>query len=288
MMQGKVCLVTGGTSGVGKATARGLARLGAKVVLLCRSADSGRQTLDEIARETENHQGEVLVGDLSLQASVRRAAEEFRRRFDRLDVLANLGGVLEFSKRLTAEGFDTMFSVNYLGHFLLTTLLLDVLKASGPSRVITVAGAPAFLKNPVIDFDDLQLEKKFSGMGALAQTMFARVSFGFELAHRLEGAGVTSVVFHPGTIRSNLAQNAPRWLKVLTVPFLIPFLLSAKGECDIAVYLASSTEVEGVSGVFFDDKHRIVSTIRERHDQAAGRRLWLLSEGLVSLPGVPR
>ena len=283
-MEGRVCLVTGGTSGVGKATARGLARLGAKVVLLCRSAERGQQALDDIARETGNLRGEVLVGDLSLQASIRTAVAEFRQRFDRLDVLANLGGVLEFTKHLTPEGFDTMFSVNYLGPFLLTTLLLDVLEASGPSRVVTVAGAPRFLQNPSIDLDDLQHEKKFSGMGALAQAMFCRVSFGFELAQRLKGTGVTSVVFHPGSVQSHLAQNAPWWLKVLTSPLAVFFGLSARKDCDVAVYLASSTEVEGASGIFFDDHRQTVSTLRERHDAAAGRRLWELSEGLVALP----
>ena len=280
-MQGRVCLVTGGTSGVGNATARGLARLGAKVVLMCRNTDRGQQALDEIAGATGNQKGEILLGDLSLQASIRSAAAEFHRRFDRLDVLANLGGVLEFGKRPTTEGFDTMFSVNYLGHFLLTTLLIDLLVASRPSRVITVAGAPRFLQNPVIDFDNLQLELNFSGMRALAQAMFARVSFGFELANRLEGTGVTSVVFHPGTIQSHLAQNAPWWLKALTAPLAVLFALSAQKECDIAVYLASSAEVEGVSGVFFDDKRKVVSTIREHHDETSGRRLWELSQALV-------
>lgn len=280
-MRGRVCLITGGTSGVGRATARGLAQLGARVVLLCRDADRGTQTLEEIAQETGNRQGEILLGDLSLQASIRHAATEFQSRFDRLDVLANLGGALDFRKSLTPESIDTMFSVNYLGHFLLTTLLLDRLKASGPSRVITVAGAPRFLANPRVNLDDLQLGKSFSGMAALAQTMFARVSFGFELAERLEGTGVTSVVFHPGAIQSRLARNVPWWLKVLTAPLMVPFALLAKKECDIAVYLASSPGVEGVSGVFFDDLRRIVPAIRANHDVAAGQKLWEMSEGLT-------
>lgn len=209
----KVFLITGGTSGVGKAIAMGLARTGAKVVIISRTAESGQGAVKNIAAATGNERAEFLVADLTLQSSIRKVSEEFKRKYDNLHVLINVAGALFFDKQVTSEGIDKAFAVNYLSHFLLTNQFLDMLKENPPSRVMTVAGAPRFLKNPKIDFQDIQLEHHYSGMRATSQAMFARMYFTFELAKRLEGTGVTAVAFHPGLITSNLVQNAPLVVK---------------------------------------------------------------------------
>jgi NAD(P)-dependent dehydrogenase (short-subunit alcohol dehydrogenase family) len=272
----RVFLITGGTSGVGNATAMGLARLGAKVVIVSRSEKRGQQTLAEIAQVTGNDQGDVLVADLALQASIKSACETFKRKYDHLHVLANLGGAVYTEKQITSEGIERMFAVNYLGHFVLTMQLLDMLKTSRPARVITVLGAPRFLKNPQINLDDLQLEQNFNGLRVLAQGLFARAYFTFELAKRLEGTGVTAVAFHPGWVRSQLTQNLPRYLHMLSSATNI----FAKADCEIGVYLAAAKAVEGISGVYFDDKKQIVP-IQQHYDAETGRRLWDISERLA-------
>lgn len=200
----KVFLITGGTSGVGQAMATGLAKGGAKVVITSRTVAGGQQGIRHIVEATGNDRAEFLVADLSLLSSIRQVSEEFKRRYDNLHVLTNVAGALFFDKQLTAEGIDKAFAVNYLGHFYLTHQLLDILKASGLSRVMTVGGAPRFLQNPTIDFQDIQLKNNYSGMRATSQAMFARLYFTFALAQRLEGTSTTAVAFHPGLITSKL------------------------------------------------------------------------------------
>lgn len=277
-IKNRVFLVTGGTSGVGHAIARGLAREGAKVVIISRSKESGEAALNSITQATGNDRGEILVADLSLQSSIRQAAEEFKRRYENLHVLVNVAGAVYFEKQLTPEGIERSFAVNYLDHFLLTNQLLDILKESKPARVITMAGAPRFLKNPKIDFEDLQVEKIFSGMKATSQALYARIFFAFELAKRLEGSGVTSVAMHPGPVKSKLlgrkGQKVP-WYLWAMAPL---FLFSMKDECEIGVYLASAKEIEVVTGAFFDDKKQQVPFA---FDEAVGKRLWEMSEKLT-------
>ncbi|MFT3768393.1 MAG: SDR family NAD(P)-dependent oxidoreductase [Minicystis sp.] len=273
----KVYLVTGGTSGVGRATARGLARLGARVVLLCRSEPRGRAALDAIARETKNDRGELVVGDLASLSSVRAAAAEVRRRFDRLDGLAHLAGMLSFTPARTPEGLDEMLVVNVLSAFVLTEELRPLLEASRPARVLTVAGRPSFLRNPRLDFE--ALERALSGLGGLAQTLFAKVGLAFELATRLEGTGVTSVTFHPGSIKgSTLGRGtAPLWMRVLGRLLFEPF---GSEECPIGVHLATSPEVASTTGVFFDDRGRVVPFVREAFPREQTERLWALAARL--------
>lgn len=275
-LKDKVFLITGGTSGVGKAIATGVAQMGGKVVIVSRTAERGQEAIRTIAEATGNDRGEFLVADLSLQSSIRNLSEEFTRKYEHLHVLANVGGAMYFERQQTPEGIDRMFAVNVLSHFLLTNLLLDVLKESRPSRVITVAGNPQFLKNHKIDLSDIQLEKNYSHMRAMSQTMFCRILFAFELAKRLEGTGVTSVAFHPGWVKSQLGRNSPWYLKVMT-----PLMNArAKAECPIGVYAATAKEIEKANGAFFDDKQQILP-IHEKFDAEAGRRLWSLCEALT-------
>ncbi|WP_145019151.1 SDR family NAD(P)-dependent oxidoreductase [Paenibacillus sp. Y412MC10] len=276
-IENRVFLVSGGTSGVGKAIATGLARLGAKVVIISRSAESGKAALKDISEATGNSRGEWVVADLSLQSSIREVSDLIKRKYDQLHVLVNACGAIYFKKELTVEGIDRMFAVNVLSHYLLTNRLLDILQESGPARVITVSGNPRLLKNPVINFDDIQMDHQYSGMRAANQSLFARTLLSFELAKRLEGTGVTSNAFYPGFVKSNLARNTPWYLRV-AAPL---FNAIVKTECEIGVYLASEKEIERANGVFFDDKKQVVP-IHTKFDDGAGNKLWTLCEGLRS------
>jgi NAD(P)-dependent dehydrogenase (short-subunit alcohol dehydrogenase family) len=278
-IKNRVFLVTGGTAGVGKAIALGLAKIGAKVIIVSRTDESGLKTVKYITEASGNGKIEYLAADLALQSSIRKACEEFKRKHDRLHVLINAAGAIFFEKRLTSEGTDTSFAVNYLSHFLLTNQLIDILKDSHPSRVITVAGAPGYLKNPKIDLDDIQLKNHYSGMQAVSRAMFARFIFTFKLAKRLDGTGVTSIAFHPGLIKSNLTNNAPWILKAMSALIFSPW---SKSECGIGIYLATSKEVEKTNGVFYDDKYRIVP-FRKNYDEAVANKLWNISEKLTSI-----
>ena len=272
----KTFLITGGTSGVGKAVATGLAKLGAKIVIVSRTAESGRSALADISAASRNERGDFLVADLSLQSSIRAVSQEFKRKHNELHVLANLAGSMDFEKRVTPEGFDQSLAVNYLDHFLLTHELLDILRDSKPARVLTVAGAPGFLKKPTIDFEDFQLKSNFSGMKAATQALHARTLFAFELAKRLKGSGVVSLAFHPGLIKSRLVREAPAWMKVYNA-LVQPM---AKTDCDVGVYLATANEVENHNGAFYDNKKNILP-IFEGYDEKIGARLWRTSEELT-------
>ncbi|TBL77373.1 SDR family NAD(P)-dependent oxidoreductase [Paenibacillus thalictri] len=276
-MKNKTVLLSGGTSGVGKATAIGLASRGAKVIILSRSGENGKQALLDIANATGNNQGELLISDLSLQSSIRETCAEFKRKYDRLDVLAHLGGAIYWEKLITKEGIERMFAVNVLSHFLLTQELLDMLKESRPSRVITVAGNPRFLKKPHIDFEDIQLLNHFSGMRAATQTMNARILLAFEWAKHLEGTGVASVAFHPGWVKSKLTRHSPWYLRMMA-----PFMNARAGDdCKPGVYAASAMEIAEANGAFLDDKMHILP-IRHNYDIEAGPKLWRVCEELTS------
>lgn len=237
-IQDQVFLLTGGASGVGQAIAVGLANIGAKVVLSSRTAEGRQRAVAHIAQATGNDRAEFLVADLSLQSDIRRVSAEVKRKYGNLHGLVNAAGALFFEKQLTAEGIDKSFAVNYLSHFHLTNQLLEVLKDSGPARVLTVGGNPRFLQRPTLDLQDPQLANNYSGMRATSQAMFARMYFAFELARHLAGSGVTSVAFHPGLITSGLVRDAPWWLRALA-GLMKPW---EKTTCDIGVYLATAPE----------------------------------------------
>jgi len=228
-LKGQVFLVTGGTSGVGKATVIGLAQKGAKIVIISRDKHHCELTLEEIAQRTGNDKGEYLIADLSLQSSIKAVSEQFKKKYDNLHVLANCMGAIFNGKQMTSEGIERTFAVNYMSHFGLTNELLDILKASGRSRIITVTGNPFFLKNAKIDFNDIQCLEKFSGMMASGQAMFARLFFTFELAERLRSENVTVNAFNPGVIKTKLTSESPFYLKLLASLF-IPF---QKDICDV-------------------------------------------------------
>jgi retinol dehydrogenase 14 len=278
-MNGKTVLITGGTAGIGKATAQGLAALGAHVVLVARDPAKGDRTVAELRRQTGNDRVEMLLADLSAQASVRALAAQVDR-FPRLDVLINNAGGFWATRRTTVDGLEHTFAVNHLAPFLLTNLLLDKLKASAPARVVTVSsGAQAMGK---LNFADLQGEKGYNGQFAYNQSKLANVMFCYALARRLEGTGVTSTVLHPGIARTNFGQDDPTPMIKMIITWFKPFLKTPEKGARTSIYLASSPEVEGVTAEYFSGR-RVRRSAKLSHDHAAGERLWHESERLVGL-----
>src|SRR5579883_1919609 len=276
-MQGKICLVTGSSSGIGKVTARELARLGATVVMVCRNRAKGEAAQAEIKAATGNERVELILADLTSLADVRRAAAEFKERYTRLHVLIHNAGGVSSVRRVTPDGLEVTFVVNYLAPFLLTELLLDVLKASAPARIVNVSSAAH--QGGKIDFDDLQGEKGYSMWKAYGQAKLALILFTYELARRLEGSGVTVNALHPGVIASDFGQGLGKFSRV-GWKLAAPFMTSVERGAQTTLYLATSPEVEGISGKYFANRKEVRSS-RRSYDQAVRQRLWQVSEELV-------
>jgi NAD(P)-dependent dehydrogenase (short-subunit alcohol dehydrogenase family) len=273
-IHGKICLVTGSSSGLGKATASGLAKLGATVVLGCRDKGRGESTLAEIKAASGNEAAELLLVDLSVQQSVRTAAAEFKKRYNQLDVLINNAAVFTRSRIVAADGVETMFATNHLGPFLLTNLLLGSLRASPSARVLTIT-APS---TTALDFADLQGEKRFSAFEAFGASKTCNLLFTYELARQLAGTSVSALAIHPGLVKSQLMREAiapVRW---------ITSLLSAQPEkaAEAIVYYASAAEVESQTGLFVKNRHVIESSSYSK-DLAVQKRLWEVSMALAHL-----
>jgi NAD(P)-dependent dehydrogenase (short-subunit alcohol dehydrogenase family) len=279
-MAGKTVLVTGATAGIGEVTARELAKKGARVVLVGRSASKCEATAAMIRQSTGSQAVEFLVGDLSSQAGVRKVAREFLEGHDRLDVLVNNAGAYFSKRRTSVDGIEMTFALNHLGYFLLTNLLLDTLKTSSPSRVVSVASdAHRFVSK--VDFDDPQGSKKYGGWHAYCQSKLMNILFTGELARRLAGTGLTANSLHPGFVASNFTagNGAMGWfLRRLASLAAIDTDAGAK----TSIYLASSPEVEGVTGRYFA-KEKPAEPTRAALDEAAAARLWDLSEELTGL-----
>jgi retinol dehydrogenase 14 len=277
----KVCLITGATSGIGKATAMGLADMGASVVMVGRDRGRGEAALAEIKEKSANGSVHLLLANLSSREEIHRLADEFKEAYPRLDVLINNAGVFRSERTTTPDRLETTFAVNHLAHFLLTDLLLDVLKASAPSRIVNVSSGDH--SNGIIDFDDLQGEKGYKGAKAYSQSKLANVLFTYELARRLEGTGVSANCLHPGAgIRTNFGSGVSGVLG-FTVRALTPLMKSPEKGAETSIYLASSPEVEGVSGRYFAKKAEARSSVVS-HDERLARRLWEVSAELTNLP----
>jgi retinol dehydrogenase-12 len=273
-MKGKICIVTGGNTGIGKATVAGLAREGATVVLACRDLERGRAAIADIQAQTPSAEVRVMRLDLASLQSVRDFAAAFVAEYPRLDVLIENAGVSTGSRQLTADGFEMDFGVNHLGHFLLTTLLLPTLKASAPSRVVVVSSSVH--KGAHIDFDDLQSERSWGTMRAYGQSKLANMLFVRALARQLEGSGVVVNALHPGVIASELARDFPAPFRLLARLF---FKSTEKG-ARTSLHLATAPEAANVSGKYFADCKETKPGASALDDDAA-KRLWTESERLV-------
>lgn len=277
-MDGKVCLVTGANSGVGMATARELARLGATVVMVARSRERAEPVLAEIRRATGNQKVELMIADLSSQQSIHSLAAAFKQKYDQLHVLVNNAGAIFQKRAVTVDGLEATFALNHLGYFLLTNLLLDLIKASAPARIISVSSGAHAMGS--IQFDDLQSERKYGAMRAYSQSKLANILFTVELARRLAGTGVTANCLHPGFVRSGFATETAGSRALLAV--LRPFTISPEQAAETPVYLATSAEVAGVTGKYFIKK-RVARSTAASTDMAAARRLWQVSAALTGV-----
>ena len=270
-MEGKTCLVTGANSGIGLETVRGLAARGAKVIMVCRNQGKGEAARQDIISSTDNNQIDLLVADLSSLAEVRKLAKEVNSRYDQLHVLIHNAGLMSKQREVSADGFEMQFAVHHLATFLLTDLLLDLLKASAPARIINVASM--MHKMGKINFDDLQCEKKFGTYSAYGQSKLAMIHYTYDLAEILHGTGVTVNALHPGAVATNI--GFPGWMNM--------FLATPEKGARTTLYLATSPEVEAVSGKYFNNC-KVAKTSKISYDREDGRRLWEITQGLCSLP----
>ena len=278
-MNGKTCLITGATAGIGKAAAMQLAQLGATLVLVARDPQKATKTTEQIRQQTGNHEIEFLLADLSSQQQVRQLAEDFKARHQRLDVLVNNAGAVMTSRQHSVDGIEMTFALNYLSYFLLTNLLLDVLTSSNPSRIVNVSSDSH--QNAELDFQDLQYQGRYRGFQAYGRSKLANVLFTYELARRLEGTGVTANSLHPGLVATNLVANNGVTGRVMNVFFRVFGRSSDKGARTVT-YLASSHIVEGVSGRYYVDEQAVPSS-QASYDEEAARQLWQVSEELTGL-----
>jgi NAD(P)-dependent dehydrogenase (short-subunit alcohol dehydrogenase family) len=288
LIKGKICAITGSNSGIGKETAIGLAKLGATIIMVVRDQGRGEKARTEIVKQTANDSVDLMICDLSLMSSIRHFAQEFRKKYDRLDVLINNAGAVFNKRGVTPEGFERNFAINYLGPFLLTHELLDLLKSSAPSRIINVSSGLA--KNGKVDLEDLQGEKnqvktKFyssSRAPAYDNAKLMLIMFTYELASRLKGSGVTVNVLMPGFTATNLGKSSGSRSSYIMFKMVRPMQQSAKKGAETSIYLASSGEVKDITGKCFAKKKE-TNTCPASYDKELQKCLWNKTESMLGL-----
>ncbi len=280
-MKGKICLVTGATSGIGAETAKQLAQRGATVVIVGRNAEKSATSVAQIKQQTRNAAVEYLLADLSSQKDIRALAQQFKGKYARLDVLVNNAGGFWMTRHESADGIEMTLAVNHLNYFLLTNLLLDTLKASAPARIVNVSSALHWQAK--LNFDNLQSKHGiYNPLSAYNHSKLANVLFTYELARRLDGTGVTTNTLHPGGVRTNLIARNGGFFKWVVQPLFDLQAISADQGAQTSVYLATSPEVEGVSGKYFVESQPHPSS-PESYDQDVARRLWQISAELTGI-----
>jgi retinol dehydrogenase-14 len=279
-MAGRTVLVTGGTGGIGGATARGLAAMGARVAIIGRN----RGRTEDAARDirTAGGQVDVFLADLSVQSEVRRLADEVLHRFSRINVLVNNVGGYWNTRHETVDGLERTFALNHLAPFLLTNLLLERMKQSAPARVVTVASNVQALGR--IDFDDLQSTRSYSGARAYNQSKLANVLFTYELARRVPTTAVTANALHPGVVSTGFGAEDPGAVQRLFTPFMRPFMKAPNRGAATSIHVASAPDLDQVTGRYFA-KSKPRRSGQRSYDKAAAARLWQVSADLVGLSG---
>ena len=280
-MNQKVYLVTGATAGIGLVTARELARTGATVVGVGRHPEKSAAVAKHLREETRNPNVEFLLADLSVQKQIRALAQTFRERYARLDVLINNAGAVYLDRQESADGLELTFALNHLSYFLLTNLLLDLLKASAPARIVNVSSR-AHLRTAGLNFNDLQNRRGYFGMNVYNQSKLCNVLFTHELARRLAGTRITVNALHPGVVATNFFLNNGL-LGQFARPIINLISIRPEDGAKTTLYLATSPKVEGVTGKYFDDHQREVAASKASYDRTAQLRLWQVSEQLTGL-----
>jgi retinol dehydrogenase 12 len=277
-MQGKTVLVTGATSGIGYVAARELARKGAQMILVSRSADKCAVTAAKIKNETGNNQVEFIAADLSTNAGVQEVAHEFKKRHPRLDVLLNNAGAMLMSRQVSKEGVEMTIALNHLNYFHLTILLLDVLKASGLARIVIVSSDAH--RDGKINFEDIQFQKGYNGMKAYSQSKLANILFTYELARKLEGTKVTVNALHPGFVDTGFGKNNGVVARI-AMSLLRPMQRSVEDGAQTSIYLASAPEMDGITGKYFTDCKAVPSAPASYHKPTA-EKLWQVSLEMIA------
>ncbi len=280
-MQGKTILISGATNGIGKQSALELAKMGAQIVIIGRNKAKTEETLREIQSSSGNKDVHALIADLSSMAEVRRVADDFKKQYARLDVLLNNAGSFFSERQESVDGYEMTFALNHLSYFLLTHLLLDRLKANAPSRIVSVS-SEAHMMSP-LNFDDLQSKQSYgmAGFRPYGQSKLMNVMFTYELARRLTGTGVTANALHPGAVNTGFGKNN-RGLMNIAMKIFTFFAIKVEDGAKTSVYLASSPEVEEVTGKYFD-KCKQKQSSQVSYDEAAQKRLWEISEQLTGI-----
>ena len=283
-MQGSICLITGATSGIGRATAFELARRGASVVVVGRNREKCARTIERIIRNTGNPSVDYLVADLASQKEIHILAQQFQSKYSRLDVLINNAGTIAWTRQLSPDGIELTFALNHLSYFLLTNLLSGVLKSSAPSRIINVSSVAHV--GAEIDLKDIQNPRRYRGFQTYGQSKLANLMFTYELARRLQSTGVTANAVHPGLVATNLPANSKMPLDWLVGPILRSILAvagrSATRGSKTVVYLATAHDVAGVTGRYFVDEVDTPSSPAS-YDTNMASWLWELSSQLTGI-----
>ncbi|XP_045190448.2 retinol dehydrogenase 12-like isoform X5 [Mercenaria mercenaria] len=281
-LSGKVAIVTGANTGIGYFTALDFARRNARVILACRDLVKGQEAVEKIRGQTGNTDNVVIKLDLSLMKSVREFAEQINKQEARLDILVNNAGMAGLPLTKTDEGFEVMYATNHFGHFLLTNLLLGLLKKSQPSRIVNVSSM-AHRWSKGIDFDNLKAEKSYSITDTYFSSKLANILFTRELARKLEGTGICSYVVHPGIVKTEVFRNFSAWKKCIKECLKL-FLKTAEEGAQTSIYCSVSEDLEGVSGKYYVDCQEAEDQSSDlSKDMGLAKKLWEISEKYTGL-----
>jgi retinol dehydrogenase-12 len=278
-MRGKRVVVTGATMGLGRITALELAKLGADVSIVARDPKKANAMVAEL-KAAGAPSAEAHIADLSLMSSVRQVGAEIGKRYDRIDVLVNNAGAVFGPREVTAEGHERTFALNHLSYFLLTHLLLDQVKDAGAGRIVNLSSEAH--RPARVDFDNLELEKGYSGFKAYCLSKLMNLLFTFELARRLEGSGVTTNAAHPGPVASGFGNTSAGWFR-WGIKLVRPFFLSPEQGARTSIWLASSPDIEGVTGKYFA-KMKEKRPSKRALDVETQKRLWIETAKIVGVP----
>ncbi len=279
-MQDKTCLITGANSGIGKVTARELAKRGAQIIMLCRNEEKAEQAKEDILKVCGHERVAIVLADLSSLTDIRRAAEQINATYDKIDVLNNNAGLIMGNKReTTQDGFEMSFGVNHLAPFLLTHLLLDKVMESPQGNIINVSSEAHRIAK--LDFNNLQYEKGYSGLKAYALSKLCNILFTHELSKKLQGTSVVTNTLHPGGVASNFGKGTGSFFNFM-FQLARPFLSSEEEGAQTSIYLATSKEGANVSGLYFKDKKPVKPSKAAMSDFNA-QKLWEVSEQLLDI-----
>ncbi len=283
-MNGKICLITGANSGIGKFTALELAKLGSHVVMICRNYERGVKAQKEIIEQSKNPDIDLYIVDLASQSAIKNFAEDFKKKYDMLHILINNAGTITKTWTATEDGIERTFAVNHLGPFLITNLLLDFLNAGAPSRIITITSG-MHSKDP-ISIDSIQSQENYSNLKAYSISKLANILFTYELSNRLLNSGIKTVtanVVHPGFTRTNFGKEGLSFLQKLGLTLIHPFMaVSLQKGAETPIFLAISPDVEGITGKYYVNK-KIEQSAPNTYDQENQNLLWKISEKLTAI-----